>query len=98
MRAESSVVRVAIAPDAGTGDGWFWCLESDRALSPAQHYCSSNGVRDVSTGYFTSNGVVSVDNGLLMEGATFYVQLYCPDGCRWQAEVEPTPSPHLSID
>jgi len=93
MSAGDSVVRVAVEPATQAGDGWFWCFESDRGLPPEQHYCSSTGVRDLATGYLTSNGVVHVDSGSLAEGTTFYVQLYCPDDCRWRAEVLLTPSP-----
>ena len=93
MSAGDSVVRVAVEPATQAGDGWFWCFESDRGLPPEQHYCSSTGVRDLTTGYLTSNGVVHVDSGSLAEGTTFYVQLYCTDDCRWRAEVLPTPSP-----
>jgi hypothetical protein len=90
--AGDSIVRVAVEPATQAEDGWFWCFESDRGLPPEQHYCSNTGARDLTTGYLTSEGVVHIDSNSLAEGTTFFVQLYCPDGCRWRAEILPTPS------
>jgi hypothetical protein len=92
MSAGDSVVRVAVESATPAEEGWFWCFESSPGLPAAQHYCSSTGVRDPTTGYLTSNGVVHVDSGSLARGTTFYVQLYCPDDCRWKAEVLHTSS------
>jgi len=93
MAAGDSLVRVAIEPATSTADGWFWCFESDRGLPPEQHFCSKTGVRDPATGALASDGVVHVDRDSLATGTTFYVQLYCPDDCRWRADVLPPASP-----
>jgi len=90
MSAGDSVVRVAVEPATQAEDGWFWCFESDRDLPPEQHLCSNTGARDLTTGYLTSEGVVNIDSNSLAEGTTFFVQLYCPDDCRWRAEILPT--------
>jgi hypothetical protein len=67
---------------------WFWCLESSLGLAPAQHLCrNSDGTALGETSVVTS-GAVRLDAASI-RGATFYVQMYCPDICEWRAEVAP---------
>jgi len=79
----AAAVRVSVTDAPGP---WFWCLESSLGLSPAQHLCRNSGATDqTARSITTTDGVVQLD-AEATRGASFFVQMYCHDGCNWQAE------------
>jgi hypothetical protein len=88
MTAGDLRLRVDVEPAARGKSAWFWCLDSDRGLPPEQHICAAAGPGDPASGAVTSGGVVHV--AAAQAGAdSFFVQMYCPGGCRWRALVSP---------
>ena len=78
-------LRVGIEAVPGETDYWFWCFESSAALPVEDHFCRNTGFRDPVTGYTIAEGVAHVDASAA-SGATYFVQLYCPNRCRWWME------------
>jgi hypothetical protein len=81
-------VRVEVEPAARGEGAWFWCLGSERGLSPQQHICAAAGPGDPTSGAVTSGGVVHVA-AAQADADSFFVQMYCPGGCRWRALAAP---------
>jgi hypothetical protein len=81
-------VRVEVEPAARGEGAWFWCLDSERGLPPQQHICAAAGPGDPASGAVTSGGVVHVA-AAQADADSFFVQMYCPGGCRWRALVAP---------
>jgi len=96
VTAGDNALRVGVSPTFAGSAGWFWCLESDRPLTPEQHVCGSAGVLDPASGYVQSGGGVHVD-AALAEGATFFVQMYCPTGCQWRVDVAARPADSATL-
>lgn len=84
-------LRVGIEAVPGETDYWFWCYESSASLPVEDHFCRNTGVRDPATGYTIAEGIARVDASAA-SGATYYVQLYCPNRCRWYVETTPAPA------
>jgi hypothetical protein len=84
-------LRVGIDAVPGETDYWFWCFESSMGLPPEDHLCRNTGSRDPVTGYTIAEGVARVDASPA-SGATYFIQLYCPNRCRWWAEATPAPT------
>ena len=81
-------LRVEVDPVARGEGAWFWCLDSDRGLPPEEHLCGAAAPGDPASGAVASGGVVHV--AASQAGADrFFVQMYCPEGCRWRALVSP---------
>ena len=83
-------VRVRVNAAAGGPYAWFWCLESSFGLPPQQHLCRNSDASDPGGGARVTGGVVQLD-AASVQGAGFFVQMYCRDACDWQAEVDPGP-------
>ncbi len=78
------VVRVTVRSDSIP---WFWCLESSRGLPPEQHLCRNSSTIASPGRPVATDGVVHLD-AASVQGATFFVQMYCRDACDWRADAE----------
>jgi len=66
---------------------WFWCLESSRGLPPEQHLCRNSSAMASPGKPIATDGVVHLD-AASVQGATFFVQMYCRDACDWRADAK----------
>jgi len=66
---------------------WFWCLESSHGLPPEQHLCGNSGTTTAAGEPVVTAGVVHLE-AASVQGADFFVQMYCRDACDWQADAE----------
>jgi hypothetical protein len=96
VTAGDNILRVGVNPTVAGSADWFWCLESDRPLTPEQHVCRSAGTLDPASGYVQSGGGTHVD-AALATGASFFVQMYCPTGCRWQVDLVSRPAESATL-
>ena len=69
---------------------WFWCLESSRGLPPDQHLCRNSAGIAAPGEFVATEGVVRLD-AALVQGADFFVAMYCRDACEWRADAERLP-------
>jgi hypothetical protein len=69
---------------------WFWCLESSRGLPLEQHLCRNSNEAASAAGSIATAGVVHLD-APSVDGATFFVQMYCRDACDWRADTDQHP-------
>jgi len=81
VAAGDVTLRVSVRSDAVP---WFWCLESTRALPLEQHLCGNSGEPGQAGSLVVTSGDVRLD-AAEVDGASFFIQTYCPNSCDWQA-------------